>query len=284
VPVHPDFYERYDAVMARWPVPHTPVDLPGRFGTTHVNVCGAEDGFPVVLLPGGGATSAVWYAAVGALAPAHRVYAIDLPGDAGRSVADGERLKGEAAWMAWLDETLDELGLGEFALGGHSLGAWLATRFAVHAPQRVSQLVLFDPTDCLSPTSLLFRLRAVPLLVLGGEKRKRSFHHWETGGRAVNPEFLALWAGRFGGPRNGSMVWPKRPPAAELAQLQMPVLVFAAAASKQNNGAFLARRAGEVLADARVVTVPDASHFMLPQECPYVINPELAKFLAAGQV
>jgi pimeloyl-ACP methyl ester carboxylesterase len=280
VPVHPDFYERYDAVMARWPVAYTPVDLQGRFGTTHANVCGAEDGRPVVLLPGGGSTSAVWYATVGALAPAHRVYAIDLPGDAGRSVADGQRLKGEAAWMAWLEETLGQLGLGEFALGGHSLGAWLATRFAVHVPQRVSRLVLFDPTDCLSPTAPLFRLRAVPLLVLGGEKRKRSFHHWETGGRPVDPEFLALWAGTFGGPR--SMVWPKRPPAADLARLQMPVLVFAAGASRQNDAAVLARRAGELLPDARVVAVPDASHFMLPQECPDIVNPELAKFLGAG--
>jgi pimeloyl-ACP methyl ester carboxylesterase len=282
VPVHPEFYERYDAVMARWPVPRTPVDLPGRFGTTHVNVCGAEDGLPVVLLPGGGATSAVWYSTVGALAPAHRVYAIDLPGDAGRSVADGERLKGEAAWMAWLDETVDQLGLDGFALGGHSLGAWLATRFAVHTPQRVSQLVLFDPTDCLSPTPMVFRLRAIPLLILGGQKRKRSFHRWETGGRPVDPQFLALWAGRFGGPRNGSMFWPKRPPTADLARLRMPVLVFAAAVSKQNNAPLLARQAAELLADAKVVTVPGASHFMLPQECPEVVNPELAKFLAAG--
>jgi pimeloyl-ACP methyl ester carboxylesterase len=208
------------------------------------------------------------------------VYAIDLPGDAGRSVADGARLKGEAAWMAWLDETLGQLGLREIAVGGHSLGAWLAIRFAVHAPERVRRLVLLDPTDCLSPTSLIFRLRAVPLLVLGGEQRKRSFHQWETGGRAVDPEFLALWAGRFGGPRNGSLVWPKRPSAADLARLGMPVLVFAAAASRQNDAAVLVRRAGELLPDARVVTVPDASHFMLPQECPEVINPALAKFLA----
>jgi pimeloyl-ACP methyl ester carboxylesterase len=280
--VHTDFHDRYDAVMARWPVPHTPRDLPGRFGTTHLNVCGAEDGPPVVLLPGGGSTSAVWYATVGALAPAHRVYAIDLPGDAGRSVADGERLKDEAAWMAWLDETLGQLGLGEFALGGHSLGAWLATRFAVRAPRRVSRLALLDPTDCLSPTALLFRLRAIPLLVLGGEQRKRSFHTWETGGRPVDPEFLALWSGRFGGPRNGSFIWPKRPTAADLGRLGMPVLVFAAAASRQNNAAVLARRAGELLPDARVITVPDASHFMLPQECADVINPELVKFLAAS--
>jgi hypothetical protein len=46
--------------------------------------------------------------------------------------------------------------------------------------------------------------------------------------------------------------------------------------------ALLARRAGELLAHAGVTTVPDASHFMLPQECPDVINPELVKFLAAA--
>jgi pimeloyl-ACP methyl ester carboxylesterase len=82
--------------------------------------------------------------------------------------------------------------------------------------------------------------------------------------------------------RNGSLVWPKRPSAADLARLGMPVLVVAAAASRQNNAAVLARRAGELLPDPRVVTVPDASHFMLPQERAEMINPELAKFLAAS--
>lgn len=280
MPVHADFYDRYDAVMARWPVAYTPVDLPGRFGTTHLNVCGAEDGPPVVLLPGGASTSAVWYATVGALAPEHRVYAIDLPGDAGRSVPDGARLNGKAAWMAWLDETLGKLGLDAVALGGHSLGAWFATLFAMHAPQRVSRLVLFDPTDCLSPTTLRFRLRAIPLFVGRGRDRKRLFHRWETRGRPVDPEFLDLWAGRFGGPSNGSLIWPKRPPAAEIARLRMPVLVFAAAASRQNNPAVLVKRARQLLPDVRVVTIPDASHFMLPQEFPDLINPGLAEFLA----
>jgi pimeloyl-ACP methyl ester carboxylesterase len=106
------------------------------------------------------------------------------------------------------------------------------------------------------------------------------FHRWETRGRPVDPEFLDLWAGRFGGPSNGSLIWPKRPPAAEIARLRMPVLVFAAAASRQNNPAVLVKRARQLLPDVRVVTIPDASHFMLPQEFPDLINPGLAEFLA----
>jgi pimeloyl-ACP methyl ester carboxylesterase len=278
--VHADFYARYDAVMARWPVPYTSIDLPGRFGTTHINICGIEDGPPVVLIPGGGSTSAVWFATVGALAADHRIYAIDMLGDSGRSVPGGERLNDRAGWMAWLDETFAELGLDRFALGGHSYGAWFATLYALHAPQRVGRLVLFDPTDCLSPTPLRYKLRAIPLIVGHGADRYRSFHRWETGNRPVDPEFQELWAGRFGGPPAGKFIWPKRPPAAEMARLTMPVLVFAAAASRQNNPQVLVREARRRLSDVQVVTIPDASHFMLPQDCPDEINPVLVEFLA----
>ena len=85
MPISAGFQARYEAVLTKWPVPHERVDIQNPFGTTSLNVCGLPDGAPVVLLPGGRSTSAGWYATVGALATAHRVYAIDVPGDAGRT-------------------------------------------------------------------------------------------------------------------------------------------------------------------------------------------------------
>lgn len=160
----------------------------------------------MVLLPGGRSTSAGWYANVGALAPVHRVYAVDILGDAGRSVPGGEPVASRDDIVAWLDGVLDGLGLDAAALGGHSYGGWIAARYAIARPERVSSLVLVDPADTFSATPLGFRLRGIPLFL--GRDRFRRFHQWETGGRPVDPEFLDLWAGPFGGPRAGRFVWP----------------------------------------------------------------------------
>jgi pimeloyl-ACP methyl ester carboxylesterase len=141
--------------------------------------------------------------------------------------------------------------------------------------------VLVDPTDTFSATPLGFRLRGIPLFLGRDRDRFRRFRQWETGGRAADPEFLDLWAGSFGGPRAGRFVWPKVPQPAELARLTMPVLVFAAGQSRQNNAAALTE-AVKKLPDARVVVIADATHFTVPQDRPDEINPVLADFLSAA--
>jgi pimeloyl-ACP methyl ester carboxylesterase len=206
------------------------------------------------------------------------VYAVDVPGDAGHSVPGGKPMASPGDIVAWLDGLLDRLGIGVTALAGHSYGAWMAARYAADHPDRVRRLALIEPTDTLSATALRFRLRAIPLLLGDHGDRFRRFHRWETRGRPVDPAFAALWAGRFGGPRAGRMIWPKPLTSAELARLTMPVLVFAATRSRQNHASVLAERAGK-LPDARVVLVGGATHLTVPQDEPGQINPALTAFL-----
>ena len=72
-------------------------------------------------------------------------------------------------------------GVDAVALGGPSYGGWIAARYAIARPERVSSLVLVDPADTFSATPLGFRLRGIPLFL--GRDRFRRFHQWETGGR-----------------------------------------------------------------------------------------------------
>jgi pimeloyl-ACP methyl ester carboxylesterase len=272
------FRRRYDAVLALWPVPHEGTDLRGPFGSTHVNSCGGATGSPLVLIPGGRATSAGWYANVGSLAPACRVYAIDLLGDLGRSVPAGARMKSRADIVTWLDGVLDAIGLDATALGGHSYGAWIAACYAIARPERVSRLVLVEPTDTLAPTRPGFRLRAVPLFLGRGQRRFARFYRWETGARPGDPEFAELWAGPAGNGGGGSMVWPRRPGPADLARLTMPVLVVAAGRSRQNDWAALQAGAG-LLPDARYVLIEEATHFSVLTAAAERLNPVLVDFL-----
>src|SRR5688500_12887777 len=73
------------AVMAHWPVPVEPADLAGRYGTTRVTSAGPAAAPSLVLLHGYGGTSGMWYPVVGSLAEEHRVRAVDIMGEPGRS-------------------------------------------------------------------------------------------------------------------------------------------------------------------------------------------------------
>jgi pimeloyl-ACP methyl ester carboxylesterase len=277
MPVHTEFLARYDAMLSRWPAPVEPLDIPGRHGTTRVNVCGVPDGPPVVLLPGGGATSTAWWGVAAALADSHRVCAVDVIGDRGRSVHDGEPVRGAADLMRWLDETLDAIGVPDAAVVAHSYGGWLAARYALHAPHRVNRLALLDPTGVLSPTRPIFRLRAIPLVVSRGRDAYTSFVRWETGGRELDAGWLALWSTPFGG--RTTLVLPKQLRPETLRTLDLPVLVVLAGRSRQNSAPAMASVARRFLPDVRVVTLPDATHFTLPSQHPDEVGAALRDFL-----
>jgi pimeloyl-ACP methyl ester carboxylesterase len=264
MPVQAEFLARYDAMLERFPAPVESLDVAGRHGTTRVNVCGDPGAPPVVLLPGGGATSTVWWAVAGALAGSRRVFAVDPIGDRGRGVYDGEPVRRVADLMRWLDETLDAVGVPEAAVVAHSYGGWVATRYALHAPHRVNRLALLDPTSVLCRNRPLFQLRAVPLVLRCGRDAYASFVRWEAGGRDLDPGWFALWSTPFGG--RTTLVWPRRLPPGALRTLAPPVLLVLAGRSRQNSATAMAAAARRWLPRARVVTLPGATHFTLPQD------------------
>ena len=106
-----NFSVAYDKVMAKWPADREEISVRTAFGETVVNVCGPRDGTPLLLLPGGGgATSASWFANAAELARTHRVHAVDLIGEPGRSVRDAESpLRTVEHLTAWLDELIGAL-------------------------------------------------------------------------------------------------------------------------------------------------------------------------------
>src|SRR5688572_21678913 len=77
----------YDAVLAKWPVAYQEITVPTRLGATHVIASGPADAPPVVLLHAAMATATVWRPNVLALSEHFRVYAVDVVGQGGRTVA-----------------------------------------------------------------------------------------------------------------------------------------------------------------------------------------------------
>jgi pimeloyl-ACP methyl ester carboxylesterase len=258
------FYRAYDAVLAKWPIDVTSVDLESEHGTTRVNICGPAGAPPVVLLPGAGATSTVWFENVAALADRHRVFAVDLIGDAGRSVAGGNRPRTVEELLSWLDDVANTAGLDAFSLVGHSYGAMIALAYALREPGRVQNLVLLDPNSCFAGMRAQYLARAIPLLLRPTEKRERDFVRWETAGRDIDEDWLNLLArGAAHFPKSKTVV-PKRPKRNVLSTLNVDTTVILAADSKVHNSTRLATTLTGSIPRLRTIVLGRATHHTMP--------------------
>ncbi|MGA5561441.1 alpha/beta fold hydrolase [Streptomyces platensis] len=273
------FRAAYEQAMALWPVPVERLDLPSEFGSTRVTVCGPAGGPPLVLLHGGGATSAVWYALAAPLARTHRVYAVDQMGGPGLSVNSGRALRRPADLLDWLDGVFRGLGLTSAALLGHSYGGWLALSYAGHAvPGRVNRLVLLDPTQCFAGFRPSYLLRALPLFARPGERSTRRFLEWETGGAPPAPELvrlMGLGAVEF---RTAKVVTGPRPDVSRA----VPTLLLLAGRSRTHDPRRVADRAERTLAGVRIATLPGVTHHSLPYADPDALGRQVLGFLPAG--
>jgi pimeloyl-ACP methyl ester carboxylesterase/putative sterol carrier protein len=116
-----------------------------RSGRISILQAGAGPGPPIVCVHGLGATKASFLPTVAALAGAHRVIALDLPGfgDSGKPFA----ARYDARFFAEsVVELLDALGLERAHVAGNSLGGRVALELGLHAPERVDRLVLLAPS------------------------------------------------------------------------------------------------------------------------------------------
>jgi pimeloyl-ACP methyl ester carboxylesterase len=104
----------------------------------------AGQGPPVVLLHGLGATKASFLPTLGALAPGHRVIAVDLPGF-GDSVKPVLAAYDAAFFTRSVVALLDALGLERATIVGNSMGGRVALEVGLTAADRVDRLVLLAP-------------------------------------------------------------------------------------------------------------------------------------------
>jgi pimeloyl-ACP methyl ester carboxylesterase len=86
----------------------------------------------------------MWYPNTPALTADRPVYAVDTPGDPGRSLQREPIHRPERA-AQWLDETLAGLGLERVHLVGSSYGGWLALNQAHRKSDRLASVTLLDP-------------------------------------------------------------------------------------------------------------------------------------------
>ncbi len=101
------------------------------------------DGPTTVLIHGFGGDLDNWLFNIGPLAEHGPVVALDLPGHGESSLSVADPSPNGFASAVW--SALDELGVGDIAAVGHSMGAAVATAMALSQPGRVRSLALLAP-------------------------------------------------------------------------------------------------------------------------------------------
>jgi pimeloyl-ACP methyl ester carboxylesterase len=140
----------YEAMLGLWTVPYESVEVETTFGSTLINVTGPVDGPQLVLLHGAGLSSTAWFANIAGFSTKHRVYAVDVIGDAGKSIAE-QLLEKRIDYAQWLREVLDTLNIEKCYLLGHSYGGWLTLNMALAYPERLSKIITVSRPQCIRP-------------------------------------------------------------------------------------------------------------------------------------
>jgi pimeloyl-ACP methyl ester carboxylesterase len=264
------FFAAYDAAMKAWPVPYDEFEIPSRFGTTYVIASGPPTAPPLVLLHGYMATSVMWAPNVADFSRHYRVYAIDVMGQPGRSIA-GDPIGSVADYVSWLNTTLYELRLNRFSLIGMSYGGWLALNYAIAQPQRVEKLVLLSPGGLL-PLVRQFTARGMLMTLLPSRITVNSFMHWLGFGEesAAVFELMRLGLRHSRVAPETLRLTPTVFSHGELSTLDVPTLVLMGDEEVIYDPAKALERVQALLPDVEGALVPGSKHDMCVTQHAYV--------------
>jgi pimeloyl-ACP methyl ester carboxylesterase len=283
-----EYYRIYDAMVERhWPVPSDELDVPTRFGPTHVRRSGPNTGTPIVLLHANGGSSLGWHPLVSALAEHHPLYTPDTIGTAGRSV-QAQPIGTAADLSVWLDEVLDSLGLDRIHFGGYSEGGWIAGVHATHTQRRdrLASLTLIEPAGAIERMPR----RTVATLVLRGmstlsarDKRRaiRDFNRWMNGDVEITDDEAELVMFVFKHFRQ-KLPNPDRLSDQQLRSITTPTLLLLAENTKIYDPARVEERARRLLPDVTIDVTPDAGHGLVFQY-PERITDLILEFIACRE-
>ena len=281
-----EFFAAYEAAMNLWPVPYDEIDIPTRFGKTHVVTTGPKDAPPMVLLHGNFGTLTMWSQNIADFSKDYRVYAIDVMGQPSKSIPEPEKpIREVADFDAWLSDTLDGLNLERIFLMGVSYGGWLALNFAMTAPERVEKLALLSPAASFQPYTWQFNLGGMLMFLIPTRLTVNSYMGWlgvkDTPGeklprRLLDLIYLGLKHFRLS-PETARIIASAFSDD-ELRSLSMPVLVLIGEGEVMYDPVKALARARRLIPNFKGELVPDCKHDMVGSQY-RIVDARVLEFL-----
>jgi len=275
------FMAVYNAALSEWPVPYTELEVPTRFGATHVIVCGPEAAPPLVLIHAAGTGSIVWHRNIAALSQRYRTFLIDIVDEANKSRwAASMTSRSDSA--DWIGQVLDGLKLEQVHLGGLSRGGWLALNFALALPNRVKSLTLLAPAASLAKFRLAFFINFLgPMLFPSRSRVYRTIRWLSVQGEAVDkhlPELMFLAVKHFQYPKGG--IFPSLYPDDELRRMAPPCLLLIGDQERIYDPKQAMVRAKRLIPNLQAEWIPGAGHLALMEKSG-LVNEHMLKFLGS---
>ncbi|NWF70317.1 MAG: alpha/beta hydrolase [Chloroflexi bacterium] len=266
-------FGHYDQMLAKWPMPYERLYLGTKLARTHVIACGDPAASPLLLFHGRSTNASIWGTVAPFLSRKHRVYAVDIPGEPGKSAA--ARPSGTSpAYGEWALDVLNALKVRQAAVMGISFGGWMTIKLAALAPERVRRAVLLCPAGLLFPRWDFIGMAA--LGQLGGARAREKLidfiAHKPLAGD-LRESFRLIFT-HYQSNREAPPVFPDE----TLRRLTMPTLMLIG----EHDRIFLAgpsvARARDLLPRGRAELIADAGH-LLPYDQPQLVLTKALAFL-----
>ncbi|HBZ6548198.1 TPA: alpha/beta hydrolase [Clostridium perfringens] len=246
----------YDMLLTKGSLPHEKLMVNTSYGETFIIGMGKKELPPLVLLHGSGMNSAMWIKEMDEYSQTHRVYAVDMPGEPGKS--DERQLPFESDdFSNWLNEVFDALSIDRASIVGISLGAWLGTKFAIKYSDKVDKLVLLCPAGIgTQKKSFIFKFLFYSLL---GEKGIDKLYYKINGDKPIPDIMLSyqkLIAKHFNFRRVTIPIFSDN----ELKKLTMPVALFVGGKDVMLHSEKTANRLGLLLNHAEINFIQEEGH------------------------
>jgi pimeloyl-ACP methyl ester carboxylesterase len=275
----------YDKRVQDWPVQCDELDVPTRFGTSHVIASGPVDARALFLLPAMMVGATQWRASVAELSRQFRVFAVDLIGEPNK----GKPTRGintRHGYADWFTDLLDALNIERASIVGNSYGGFLALSQASLTPERVDRIVLLSPAETLAPIGWRFYAHMLPLGFLGllPSFRTRAFAammSWVANGtppdrrdeNIIELMKISVLEGRPAG-----IVRPRVFSRTELAAIRAPTLLLIGNKEVIYQPEATLRRALARMPGLEGAIVPSANHLTAMSQ-PDAVNARIIEFL-----
>ncbi|RTY95065.1 alpha/beta fold hydrolase [Flavobacterium sp. GT3R68] len=269
----------YNQTLRLWSVPYKETDVATSFGTAHVIISGPDAGEPLILFHGTDASSTMWFPNIKELSKEHRVYAIDFPLEAGKSMSNRIKLSNKET-AVFYKEVFEHFKMKNINLLGVSRGGWMATYLAIQLKPHIKRIVLLSPANTFGGIDQFWKvMTAINLKIFPNPKSLgkffNSFSYRPDKIDAIFKEQLYL-AYKYGNskPRLLNMTQFSD---ANLKSLNIPVMVLIGDHDIVNSEKIF-KKAHKLIPNVETEVIKDAGHFLSIDQSD-IINKKILNFL-----
>jgi pimeloyl-ACP methyl ester carboxylesterase len=257
------YIKSYNETLKLWNVPYEETDVVTNYGIAHVIISGPKTGEPLVLFHGTDASSSMWYPNVKDFSKEYRVYAIDFPLEAGKSVSNCIKLNNKQT-AVFYDAIFKHFQMENINLLGVSRGGWMVTYLALQPNNKIKKIILLSPAQTFGGVANLGKvLTGINLKMFPSPKSTDkffdAFSYYPDKVNSVfkNQLYLAYKYGNSKPRLLDMMPFSKK----ELKSLKVPVLILIGDHDIVNSDKIFVK-AHKYIPNVETAVLQDAGHFL----------------------